>query len=467
MKFSYKLQELRKGSGMSQEEFAELLGVSRQSVSKWESGKGYPEIDKLIFISNYFNTSLDLLLKDSQEDTNSTPISEKSVKGKRNSKRIINLTKPSDVKSQTIINDSSVNTFNNVPQYMSNPISNKKKHSFPIQIVNVPPYAQVRPVTNYQFGKQNNKLSKKGVLLIAGIGAFAISVITTVGIVASYNTSDTNYSESTVAEEMSYYDSNWETLYDDNLNSNIEQSMINDINNQSQSILIDKNGNVYYSGYDIINTYYNAQQSMRNSLDCSKLYQKYLSFEYTETNNYFLDVYSVDFAEWVIINENVIQIYPDQYSYDKDEYLNMLPSTMDFADILSSSVQDWQDYNTTPFEKVYRIHSESYASVSGGIVDLCIQAMDDRKVNLNMNDYMTSYEVLNNKCDLIKCFSRNSEVTFVPKEFLMVTVSDLDDSNNVISSENEEIVEDNENIVNNNISQEVELKQDDMAEVVE
>ena len=48
MKFAYKLQELRKGSGMSQEEFAELLGVSRQSVSKWESGKGYPEIDKLI-----------------------------------------------------------------------------------------------------------------------------------------------------------------------------------------------------------------------------------------------------------------------------------------------------------------------------------------------------------------------------------------------------------------------------------
>ena len=51
MAFASKLQQIRQENGISQEAFAELLGVSRQSVSKWERGRGYPEIDKLIFIS--------------------------------------------------------------------------------------------------------------------------------------------------------------------------------------------------------------------------------------------------------------------------------------------------------------------------------------------------------------------------------------------------------------------------------
>ena len=93
MKFAYKLQELRKGKGLSQEEFAELLGVSRQSVSKWESGRGYPEIDKLIYISNYFNTSLDLLLKGNDEDIFSTN-SYKSKEDKKSKSKKIVLTKP-------------------------------------------------------------------------------------------------------------------------------------------------------------------------------------------------------------------------------------------------------------------------------------------------------------------------------------------------------------------------------------
>ena len=48
MKFDEKLQKLRKASGMSQEVLADKLGVSRQAVSKWESGSSYPEMDKLI-----------------------------------------------------------------------------------------------------------------------------------------------------------------------------------------------------------------------------------------------------------------------------------------------------------------------------------------------------------------------------------------------------------------------------------
>lgn len=64
MSFASKLQLLRQEHGISQEELAEMLNVSRQSVSKWERGKGYPEIDKLIHISERFSISLDDLLKD-------------------------------------------------------------------------------------------------------------------------------------------------------------------------------------------------------------------------------------------------------------------------------------------------------------------------------------------------------------------------------------------------------------------
>ncbi|MDO5560838.1 MAG: helix-turn-helix transcriptional regulator [Oscillospiraceae bacterium] len=65
MALKEKLQEIRRINELSQDQFAEMLNVSRQSVSKWERGHGYPEIDKLIFISERFNVSLDELLKDS------------------------------------------------------------------------------------------------------------------------------------------------------------------------------------------------------------------------------------------------------------------------------------------------------------------------------------------------------------------------------------------------------------------
>ncbi len=50
MAFGERLQLLRRRSGLTQEQFAEQLQVSRQAVSKWESGKGYPEMEKLLFI---------------------------------------------------------------------------------------------------------------------------------------------------------------------------------------------------------------------------------------------------------------------------------------------------------------------------------------------------------------------------------------------------------------------------------
>ena len=57
MIFSEKLQLIRKNKGLTQEELAEKLSVSRQAVAKWESGQGYPEITNFIQISNLFHVT--------------------------------------------------------------------------------------------------------------------------------------------------------------------------------------------------------------------------------------------------------------------------------------------------------------------------------------------------------------------------------------------------------------------------
>ena len=62
MEFSEKLQELRKCKGLTQEELAQALYVSRTAVSKWESGRGMPNIESLKDISMFFNVSIDELL---------------------------------------------------------------------------------------------------------------------------------------------------------------------------------------------------------------------------------------------------------------------------------------------------------------------------------------------------------------------------------------------------------------------
>jgi transcriptional regulator with XRE-family HTH domain len=64
MKLAEKIILLRKQKGWSQEELAAQMDVSRQSVSKWESGASMPDIDKIILLSRIFETSTDYLLKD-------------------------------------------------------------------------------------------------------------------------------------------------------------------------------------------------------------------------------------------------------------------------------------------------------------------------------------------------------------------------------------------------------------------
>jgi len=62
MNFNEKLQELRKQKNITQEELAEVLFVSRTAISKWESGRGYPNIESLKAISKYFSVTIDELL---------------------------------------------------------------------------------------------------------------------------------------------------------------------------------------------------------------------------------------------------------------------------------------------------------------------------------------------------------------------------------------------------------------------
>jgi transcriptional regulator with XRE-family HTH domain len=73
MAFSENLKSARKKKGLSQEQLAELMGVSRQAVSKWESDDGYPETEKLIQLSEMLEVSLDYLLLGKGHDSAPSP----------------------------------------------------------------------------------------------------------------------------------------------------------------------------------------------------------------------------------------------------------------------------------------------------------------------------------------------------------------------------------------------------------
>ena len=72
MTFSEKLQRLRKVNGLSQEQLAEKLNVSRQAISKWEMG-AITDMDNVIKISRFFDCSLDYLMNNEAEETSIKP----------------------------------------------------------------------------------------------------------------------------------------------------------------------------------------------------------------------------------------------------------------------------------------------------------------------------------------------------------------------------------------------------------
>lgn len=68
MSFQKQLYSLRKEKGLSQEKLAEIIGISRQAVAKWEVGQSYPDIARLIALSDFFKVSIDKLVNDYEEN---------------------------------------------------------------------------------------------------------------------------------------------------------------------------------------------------------------------------------------------------------------------------------------------------------------------------------------------------------------------------------------------------------------
>lgn len=90
MKFEKKLMALRKKRGMSQEELADQLGVSRQAVSRWELGATLPDAPNLLKLSDLFGVSVDYLLRDDYEEEQELPspkAESPEVPGKEQGKR--------------------------------------------------------------------------------------------------------------------------------------------------------------------------------------------------------------------------------------------------------------------------------------------------------------------------------------------------------------------------------------------
>lgn len=86
MNLGKRIVKIRKDNKMSQEEFAEVLNVTRQTVSNWENSKNYPDIETLILISDKFNISLDILLKGDKKMIKDIS---KSIKNSKIYKRIL------------------------------------------------------------------------------------------------------------------------------------------------------------------------------------------------------------------------------------------------------------------------------------------------------------------------------------------------------------------------------------------
>ncbi len=84
MEFNEKLQQLRKAKNMTQEELASALYVSRTAISKWESGRGYPNIESIKQIAKFFSVSIDELLSGEEIITFAEEETKKNSRGVRN-----------------------------------------------------------------------------------------------------------------------------------------------------------------------------------------------------------------------------------------------------------------------------------------------------------------------------------------------------------------------------------------------
>ena len=112
MSFAENLKQLRKVRQLSQEELAEILDVSRQAVSKWEQGIGYPEVEKLLLLSSKLSISLDSLME--------TEIAQKSNPQMQNATGKITITSPIERVIATchkVVSSQKMSSGKSSPQY--------------------------------------------------------------------------------------------------------------------------------------------------------------------------------------------------------------------------------------------------------------------------------------------------------------------------------------------------------------
>ncbi len=119
MSFADNLKQLRKEKQLSQEELAEILDVSRQAISKWELGIGYPEVEKLLLLSSKLNISLDNLM--------STEIAQESDSNNMNVTGTIIITSPHEnviVTCNKVLSSEKMSNGKSSPQYALFGVSN-------------------------------------------------------------------------------------------------------------------------------------------------------------------------------------------------------------------------------------------------------------------------------------------------------------------------------------------------------
>ena len=97
MNLSENLKKIRKDNNLSQEDLAEKLGVSRQSVSKWESGAAYPEMDKVLELCKLFNLNIDELLNQDIKEVEQNRQSKSTIQKKKKKRGKIISAKPCEV----------------------------------------------------------------------------------------------------------------------------------------------------------------------------------------------------------------------------------------------------------------------------------------------------------------------------------------------------------------------------------
>ena len=83
MNMADRIQYLRKSKGISQEELADKVGVSRQAVSKWESEQSTPDLEKIIIMSDFFGVTTDYILKGIE------PVADKEQKNKELTSKVL------------------------------------------------------------------------------------------------------------------------------------------------------------------------------------------------------------------------------------------------------------------------------------------------------------------------------------------------------------------------------------------